>query len=130
MTYSFVLRAKFICPANALYNPLGTEDHHDHHDDSEKEHPVIAEGTEVFRQQDEKEGADDDADDRTRSAENDNGEDHGRFQKGEACRVNEGSLCREEYTDKAGPGRTQGKGSQLDHGLINTHGLAGDFVLP
>ena len=109
---------KFVGLADAHHDPLGTKDHHDHHDDSEKEHPIIAEGTEIFREQYQKEGADDDAYDRACAAQDDDGEDHGRFQKGEARRVDKGGLCREEDADKARPGGAQGKGGQLYPGLV------------
>ena len=58
---SFPLSREPVDPADVRHDPLGPEDHHQDHRRAEQEHPVVAEGPEVFRRQDQEEGPDDHA---------------------------------------------------------------------
>ena len=63
------------------------------------------------------------------AAQHHHGQQNGRFEKGEAGRIDERSLGREDDTRQSGPGRAQTEGHQLDGDPVDAHGLAGDLVL-
>src|SRR4030043_2376392 len=65
-------RAELVDPPDVRHDPLRPENHHQDHRRSEQEHPVVAEGPEVFRGQDQDERPQDHADDRAHPAQDDN----------------------------------------------------------
>src|SRR3990172_7289530 len=121
---------EFVGAAHMGDNPLGAEDHHQDHGHAEDKHTVIAENSKIFRQNDDNEGSDDKTGNRTYAAEDDDGKDHGRFDKIETGGIDESGFGGKDYAHHTGPARPDSKGRSFRLGRIYAHGRGSCFTPP
>ncbi len=94
--------------------------HHDgHHGGSECEHPVLLQLAEEFRQPDEQDGGEHHTDLAAETAENDDSENDGRLNEGEALRADEPLAGCEEGAAEAPEHGADGKCRELGVARVN-----------